>query len=524
MHPRTGLPLASTLLALLLLSSPAPAHAAEEPAAPGGAKAEMAEGKADKPAEKVLERAVRTQHSLVLDGQKIAYTATTGTLVLKDENGKDKASLFYVAYTRDGVKDSGERPVTFSFNGGPGAAALWVHLGAFGPKMVAQGPEGLPLPPPARLVENPNTILDVTDLVFVDPVSTGYSRPAPGEDAKQFHGVDEDAAAVGEFIRLWLTRNERWGSPKFLAGESYGTTRSAALSAHLQDRYGLQLNGIVLISTVLNWQNQAFDTGNDLGYVIYLPTYAATAWYHKKLAPELSGDLGKLLEEVEAFALGEYVLALHQGDWLPAEKRREVARKVARYTGLSPEYVERANLRIEHIRFCKELLRDQGKTVGRLDSRFTGDDIDAAGEYFLSDPSLVAVDGPYVTAMQDYLRRELNYKEDQLVYERLANVFPWKFGPGGENRYVNVAEHLRQAMIKNPDLKVLVASGYYDLATPYFDGDYTVAHLGLPEHLRGNVKTEYYESGHMMYIRQVDHRKFKKDVADFIRWAAKPRR
>ncbi len=328
---------------------------------------------------------------------------------------------------------------------------------------------------------------------------------------------------MGEFIRLWLTRNERWSSPKFLAGESYGTTRSAALSAHLQDRYGLQLNGIVLISTVLNWQNQAFDVGNDLGYVIYLPTYAATAWYHKKLPPELSGDLAKLLKEVEAFALNEYVLALHQGDWLPAERRREVARKVARYTGLSPEYVERSNLRIEHIRFCKELLRDQSKTVGRLDSRFTGDDIDAAGEYFLSDPSLVAVDGPYVTAMQDYLRRELSYKEDQLVYERLANVFPWKFGPGGENRYVNVAERLRQAMIKNPDLKVLVASGYYDLATPYFDADYTVAHLGLPEHLRGNVETQYYESGHMMYIRQVDHKKFKKDVADFIRRAAKPR-
>lgn len=472
----------------------------------------------DKDRKEPKDRSVRTQHSVTLDGQRIAYTANAGNLVLRDEEGKAKASIFYVAYTKDGVKDPGERPVTFSFNGGPGAAALWVHLGAFGPKMVAQDPEGKPLPPPGGRVDNPNSLLDVSDLVFLDPVSTGFSRPAPGEKPEQFHGVQEDIAWVGEFIRLWTTRNQRWGSPKFLAGESYGTTRSAGLAAYLQDRFGMQLNGIVLISTVLNFQNNNFDIGNDLPYVTFLPTYAATAWYHKKLPADLSGDLEKTLAEVEQFALGEYASALLQGDDLPAARRKEIATRLARYTGLSVDYVERSNLRVEHIRFCKELLRDQGKTVGRIDSRFTGSDRDAVGESFEFDPSLTSLDGPYVAAMIDYLHRDLGFTED-LVYERLTDVSPWSTA-GFEGRYVNVAEPLRQAMVKNPNLHVLLTSGYYDLATPYFDSKYTVSHLGLPEELRGNVKIEYYGSGHMMYIRNSDHRKLKQDMARFIRAAS----
>ena len=498
-----------TLLALLLLALWAPMAVAQE-------KTEEKDKDKKPPEEKIS----TTRHTITLDGQKIPYTATAGNLVLKDDEGKPKASVFFVAYTRDGVKDPAERPVTFSFNGGPGAASLWVHLGAFGPKRVERTEEGMGLPPPGRLIDNEYSILDLTDLVFIDPVSTGFSRAAPGEDPKQFHGVRQDIEWVGEFIRLWVTRNERWASPKLVAGESYGTTRAAGLAQHLNDRYGMMLNGVVLISSVLNWQNQEFNVGNDMAYILILPTYTATAWYHKKLPPELSGDLRKTLDEAEAFALGDYASALMLGDRLPAERRREIAARLARYTGLSQDYIERTNLRVEIFRFTKELLRDQGKTVGRLDSRFTGSDMDAAGEFPEFDPSSASLDGPYAAAINDYLRRELGVKED-LIYERLSRkVWPWSW-EGFENRYVNVAEPLRQAMNKNPDLKVLFTCGYYDLATPYFDSVYTADHLGLPESLRGNVGITYYESGHMMYIRETDHAKLKKDIAAFLKEAVK---
>lgn len=463
------------------------------------------------------EKVSTTRHTITLGGQKIAYTANAGNMVLKDEEGNAKASVFYVAYTMDGVKDPGDRPVTFSFNGGPGAASLWVHLGAFGPRRVERTEEGMGLPPPGRLVDNEHSLLDVTDLVFIDPVSTGYSRPAPGQDVKQFHGVRQDIEWVAAFIRLWVTRNERWASPKLIAGESYGTTRAAGLAQYLGERYGMMLNGVVMVSSVLNWQNQEFNVGNDMPYILHLPTYAATAWYHRKLPSELQGDLRKTLDEVEEFARGDYALALLQGDRLAPEKRREIAGRIARYTGLSPDYVERSNLRIEIYRFTKELLRGEGKTVGRLDTRFTGSDLDSVGEAPEYDPSSVSTDGPYTAMVNDYLRRELGYKEDR-PYERLAVVWPWSWA-GFENKYVNLAESLRKAMTRNPDLQVLFTCGYYDLATPYFDSVYTVDHLGLAESLRGHVQLTYYESGHMMYIREADHAKLKKDIASFIRTA-----
>jgi carboxypeptidase C (cathepsin A) len=501
--------LVAALLAMPLTAQP-PSGAPKPGAEEKGAEKEK------KPAPE--EKTSRTQHSITLDGQKVPYTATAGTLLLKEEDGTAKATVFYIAYTRDGVKDPATRPVTFSFNGGPGAASLWVHMGAFGPKRVERDEEGLTgAPPPGRLIDNDLSILDETDLVFIDPVDTGFSRTVPGEDPKQFHGVKQDVEAVGEFMRLWTTRNERWASPKFIAGESYGTTRAAGLAHHLAERYGMQLNGLILVSSVLNWQNQEFNVGNDIVYLIHLPTYTATAWYHKKLAPELQRDLRATLAEVESFALNEYALALLQGDRLPAERRSDIAAKLALYTGLSPEYVERSNLRIDLYRFTKELLRDQGKTVGRLDSRFTGRDIDAAGESFEFDPSSVALDGPYVAAINDYIRRDLKFQED-LIYERLSRrVWPWSFG--SENRYLNMAETMRQAMTRNPHLKVLVTSGYYDLATPYFDAFYTVDHLGLPPELRGNVRITTYEAGHMMYIRKADHRKLKQDIVEFLREA-----
>lgn len=354
--PERARPLLPLLLAVALFAGPLAAQPPTQPPKP--AAQEKDAEKKPTPEEKTS----RTQHSITLDGEKIPYTATAGTILLKEEDGTAKATIFYIAYTRDGVKDPATRPVTFSFNGGPGAASLWVHMGAFGPKRVERDEEGLTgAPPPGRLIDNDLSILDETDLVFIDPVDTGFSRTVPGQDPKQFHGVRQDVEAVGEFMRLWTTRNERWASPKFIAGESYGTTRAAGLAHHLAERYGMQVNGLVLVSSVLNWQNQELHVGNDIAYIIHLPTYAATAWYHKKLGPELLRDLRATLDEVEAFALNEYALALLQGGRLPAERRREIAAKLARYTGLSPEYVERTNLRIDIYRFTKELLRDQGR-------------------------------------------------------------------------------------------------------------------------------------------------------------------
>ncbi len=467
------------------------------------------------------EKSAVTRHTLTLDGKAFPYTATAGTLQLKDEDGTVKALIFYIAYTLDGVKDPATRPVTFSFNGGPGAASLWVHMGAFGPKTVARDSEGLSSgPPPGRVVDNENSILDATDLVFIDPVSTGYSRPAPGQDAKQFHGVNKDVQSVADFIRLWVTRNQRWASPKLVAGESYGTTRAAGLAYYLAERYGMQINGVALISSILNWQDQDFHVGNDTPCFIHLPTYTAAAWYHKKLPPELSGDLFKTLEEVEAFALDEYAPALLQGDRLPEARRKEIATRVARYTGLSQTYVERSNLCVEIERFTKELLRDQGKTIGRLDTRFTGVDLDAAGEYTEYDPAGEALDGPYAAAVNDYVRRELKFETD-LVYERLTDkVRPWDWET--RNQYVNLAEFLRQAITHNPRLQVLMASGVYDLATPFFDSLFTRDHLGLPKELRGNVKNEIYQAGHMMYVRKAEHQKLKRDMVDLIKRATAP--
>jgi carboxypeptidase C (cathepsin A) len=486
--------------------------------APDAKPAEKKKEEEKKPPVMPEEKSSVTKHSITIDGQKIDYTATAANYLMKDEDGTPKASIFYVAYTKDGVKDPADRPVTFSFNGGPGAAAVWVQFGAFGPKIVERTDEGMGYPPPGKLIDNEYSILDVTDLVFIDPVSTGYSRAVPGVDAKKFHGIRPDIESVGEFIRLWITRNERWASPKFLAGESYGTFRSAGLAEYLQSRYGMDLNGIVLISSILNVQDAFFGPGNDTPYIVYLPSYAAAAWYHKKLPPELQGDLEKTLREVENFAMHDYAQALLEGDALTAARRQEIAEKVARYTGLSVDYVLRTNLRIEIERFCKELLRGEGKTIGRLDSRFTGSDIDSAGEKPEYDPADVAVDAPYTAMLNDYLRRELGYKDDHL-YDRQAQVFPWST-EGFEFRYPNLAEALREAMVKNPDLEVLVASGHYDLATPYYDAVYTAHHLGLPEALRGNMRTTTYEAGHMMYIRRADHAKLKQEIAELIRSAS----
>jgi carboxypeptidase C (cathepsin A) len=470
-----------------------------------------------KPEEKVFQ----TKHSIRIDNEEIKYTATAGTILLKLEDGTPKASVFYIAYTKDGVSDLAKRPVTFTFNGGPGSASIWLHLGAFGPRRVEMGDAGALTGPPYKLVDNESSLLDVSDLVFIDPVSTGYSRSVPVESSKQFHGIEEDIQSVGDFIRLYATRNKRWTSPKFLAGESYGTTRAAGLSGYLQGRYGMYLNGIILISSILNFETAKFDRGNDLPYALYLPTYTAIAWYHKKLPSDLQSDLQKAINESRAYAMGEYADLLYGGDNLTATKRQEAAQKLARLTGLTADYIERSNLRIEIMRFDKELMRSERRTVGRLDGRFTGIDFDAAGSEPEYDPSLTAIVGPYTATFSDYIRGDLKFESD-LPYEFLTgSVRPWNFQPY-ENRYVNVAETLRSAMTQNPFLRVYVAKGYYDLATPFFAADYTLDHLGLDASLRAHLTGGYYEAGHMMYVHKPSLEKLKKDLKEFLAASVSP--
>ena len=473
------------------------------------------EKKEKEPPEISREEISESKHSAAIGGKQIAYTATAGKILLKKEDGTPRATFFFTAYTQDGIDNARKRPITFSFNGGPGSSSVWLHLGVLGPRRVHMGDTGNLLPPPYSLIDNEYSVLDVTDLVFIDPVSTGYSRAVPEENPKEYHGVEEDIESVGEFIRLYTTRYMRWASPKFLIGESYGTTRAAGLSGFLQDRHGLFLNGIMLVSSVLDFQTLSFDIGNDLPYILFLPTYTATAWYHKRLVPELQDNLHETLNDVEKFALEEYAPALMKGETLPPDIRQDIIGKLARYTGLAEEYIERTNLRIEIFRFTKELLRSERRTVGRLDSRFIGIDREAAGENFEYDPSMSAIMGPYTAMINDYVRRELDFKSD-LPYEILTGrVMPWNYGKY-QNQYLNVAETLRSAMTQNPDMKIYVANGYYDLATPYFATEYTFNHLGLDPSLAGNIHMEYFDAGHMMYLHAPSLEKLSSGLREFI--------
>ncbi|WKN41659.1 S10 family peptidase [Tunicatimonas pelagia] len=456
-----------------------------------------------------------TQHNVRVGGQTINYTTTTGYLVLRKENGDARAKMFFIAYTQNGVEDVSKRPITYTFNGGPGSSSVWLHMGGLGPRRIKMSEKGESLPPPYELVDNEYTWLDKTDLVFIDPVETGFSRPAEGVEKSEFTGFEEDISSVGDFIRLYTTRNSRWSSPKFLAGESYGTTRAAGLSGYLQDRHGMYLNGLMLISSILNFQTARFTKGNDLPYILFLPTYAAIAWYHDQL-PNRPDALEPFLREVEEFAMGDYASALMLGDQLPEDQKNQIINKLHQYTGLSKEYLERIHYRIHISRFVKELRRDEGITVGRLDGRMTGVDYDDAGEFYEFDPSYSAtIYGPYTTAINSYLKAELDYEND-LPYEILTGrVRPWSYS-NVENEFLNVAETLRSAMSKNPFLKIHVFNGYYDLATPYFATDYTFNHMFLDEKLTNNVSMSFYESSHMMYIHQPSLVKMKQQVDQFI--------
>lgn len=458
-----------------------------------------------------------TRNSVVIDGKKIAYTAHTGYLYLKNDTGKLIAKVFFTYYKKDG-EDPGKRPVTFTFNGGPGSSSVWLHMGALGPKRVFMQDDGTATAPPYQYINNEYSWLNKTDLVFIDPVSTGFSRSAPGENPKQFHGYVEDISSVGSFIRHFLSRYERWGSPKYLAGESYGTTRAAGLSKFLQDRYRIFLNGIFLISAVLNFGTNDYYVGNDLPRALYIPSYTAAAWYHKKLSPPLQGDLKKALKESEQFALGEYASALLKGGWLSDTEKDNIATRMSYYTGLSKEYCLQNNLRVEENRFYKELMRKDGLTIGRLDARFTGQDLDDAGETVSFDPSFANIDGAFTATINDYFEKELNFKEEK-GYNIFGDVGPWNYN-NVQNQFLNVAESLRDAMAKNPALKVYVGCGYYDFATPYFTAQYDVEHMFLRPAQRKNVQFRFYEAGHMFYINKPSLQQFKKDVDAFFDWSS----
>lgn len=464
-----------------------------------------------------------TEHEIVKDGETIRYRATAGTLPLFNESdGEVRARVFFISYERlveDGeggwvLPEPGERPVTFSFNGGPGSSSVWLHLGAWGPRRVEMGDAGDLSSPPWRLVDNEATLLDRSDLVFIDPVTTGYSRAVDGVDDGDYHGLERDGRAVAEFIRLWTSRNERWGSPKFVAGESYGTTRAAWLANELQGRHGMFLNGVVLVSSVLEFGTIRFDRSNIMPDVLFLPTYAATGWYHGKVDRDRFPTLESVVDESRRFALEVYLPALARGTALADEDRAAVVAGLSTLTGLDHQFLDEWDLRIWGGPFQKELLRDRRETVGRLDSRFTGRDARAAGQSPEYDPSMSAIEGPYTATLNDYVRRELGYQSD-LPYEILTGrVRPWDYSRW-ENRYVDVARSLRSAMVQNPDLMVFHAGGWYDMATPPMAADWVFDHMELEPDDRKRIERFYYPAGHMMYVHDQSRVDLDRDLGGF---------
>ncbi len=457
---------------------------------------------------------VVTRHEIRVRWKTLHYTATAGLMPLADDEGTVEAHIFFIAYTLDNTS-AASRPLTFCFNGGPGSSSVWLQMGAIGPRKVRLEPDGAMPHPPFELEDNQDTWLDQTDLVFVDPVGTGYSRPTKKEYGKKFWGVRGDIESVGQFIRLYLTRYERWTSPLFLAGESYGTTRAAGLSGYLVD-HGIALNGIVLVSTVLNFETLEFTKGNDLPYILYLPSYTATAWYHKKLPADLQQQpLPKVVAEAEQWAANDYSLALAKGDRLTKEERAAVIDRLSRYTGISKTYIDHADLRLTEGHFAKELLRDAGRSVGRLDSRFEGIDESGVSERPDYDPSEAAIRPPFTSVFMNYVRAELGYQTDEPYYVLGGGFRQWDWGSAGQG-FPNVAPNLRSALVKNRYMKLFVVEGYYDLATPLYAVDYTLAHLGLDPALRANIATGQFYAGHMVYIDSRSLDQLKEDVAKFM--------
>jgi carboxypeptidase C (cathepsin A) len=485
-------------------------------APPAAAKAEAKKDDTKPPAATIPDathKPVLTTNTVTIGGQRVTYVAETGMLPLIKPDGALRASVFYIAYTRQGETNAPQRPVTFCFNGGPGSSAVWLQLGALGPRRVKMNGDGTLPQPPFGLVDNEYSILNVTDMVFIDPVATGFSRPAKDEKPDEFFGQSADIESVGEFIRLWTSRHDRWLAPKFLCGESYGVFRAAGLAEHLHSRYGMYLNGLILVSGVLDFATLNEGPGNELPYLVFLPAYTAIAHFHKRLPPDLQADLPKARAEAREFIRAEYPAALLQGAALPPAQRSNIVAKLARLTGLPPRVIEENDLRVDSSTFRKMLLHDQGLILGRYDARITGRDASPAARSPRFDPSYAAAYGPFSAAMNSYLRQELKF-EDDLPYELLAGVAPWNFE--SRNNYPSVAGRLASVISQNPYLRVLVLGSLCDLACPIDNLHYSVEHLQLDQAYRGNFTYTEYQSGHMMYLNLPDLAKMQADLEAFI--------
>jgi carboxypeptidase C (cathepsin A) len=462
-----------------------------------------------------------THHSAKIDGKLVTYTATAGTLLLKNEKDESVALYGFIAYTKDGEADISKRPVTFVYNGGPGSSSLWLHMGAVGPRRVVLNDPDVTPPPPYKLEDNTNSILDVTDIVMVDPVGTGLSHAVGKAKNKDFWGVDQDIKSVSQFIKQYVTDNDRWNSPKYLLGESYGTMRSAGVVDYLQETMGMEINGVILVSVVLDLRTLTFQHGDDISYVLHLPTYAAVAYYHNKLANKPS-NLESFLKEVREFAGGQYSSALLKGDRIDPAEKEQVLTKLAAYTGLSKDYLLKANLRVNEPQFTQELLRNEHQTVGRLDSRYKGVNQDLLSEYSDYDPQSSSISPAYTALFMNYYYGDLkvnkNYNYHVSAYSMEGFDWDWKHSRSnfGDAATPNTGVDLADAMSKNPNLKILVLNGYYDLATPFYGTEYTMEHLGLEKKIKDNISFRYFEAGHMMYIQPNALASFKKEVAAFI--------
>ena len=492
---------------------------------PPEAKAAEAKPAAEAPAPK--EESSTTDHTIRIGNQTINYKATAGTILLKNDKDEPTALIYSTSYVKSDVKDPSQRPISFIYNGGPGSSSIWLHMGAFGPRRAVTVNADFTPPPPYQMADNMQTLLDKTDMVFIDPVGTGFSHAVGKAANKDFYGIDQDVKSLAQFVNIYVTRNDRWNSPKFLIGESYGTFRSAALGNYLQSHDSMQLNGIVLISSVLDFSTLSFDPEDDRPYIGYLPSYAAIAWYHKMLK-DPPADLTAFLDEVRHFAVTEYDQALLKGDRLTAGEKADMAKKLSRYTGLSEDYLIKADLRVNEPQFAAELQRNRGLNTGRIDARFSGPSLDLLSEYAFNDPQGPAIGGAYVALWNAYVRDDLKFVqtgEDKTYHVFADGTQDWDFkhaGPGvGFPSSPNVGPDLATALQTNPHLQVEVENGYFDLATPFFATEFTMDHLGLPESLKKNITLKYYTAGHMMYLHDDDRVKLHESVAAFIDRTAK---
>ncbi len=462
-----------------------------------------------------------TKHKGKFNGTSVSYQVSAGDSYLKNPQGKPKASIFHIAYTRTDVKNSATRPLVFIFNGGPGSSSVWLHMGIFGPKRVVLPSDAERVgAAPYTLSNNALSILDIADMVFIDPVGTGYSKPLGEHKGKEFWGVKEDAQLLSEFVRLYITQNNRWNSPKYLAGESYGTTRAGAMVKELQEGWGsIDLNGILLISSIVDFQTGDFTEGNDVPFITFLPTYAATAWYHNAIPNKQQWEnLEQFVEATRDFALNQYATVLLKGSLASEQEVNAVVDNLHKFTGLKKQYIRQTNLRINEFLFMKELLRDRGKVVGRLDSRYLGEDANIVTSRFEADPSSYAIDGAYTAAIQQYFAADINVKRDEPYHILSSEVFRnwnWLYGSSARSQgFMNVTPYISKGMRQNKDFRVFVANGYYDLATPFFATEHSMNHHGID---LNRVTMKYYEAGHMMYIHEPSLKALVEDVRQFIR-------